>query len=119
MKNIEDMNPGKIKCPICKAFRKEPIVYFAADYFVVETRDKKGHNQRYMLCSVEHRPHGIDNVGMGVAIRAGLSLFPESFIIPFGKFASIKDHWHVVMCDMKFDKEVVDITKEPRIEVIR
>jgi len=108
----------KISCSICKAVVEENVIFQSNDYFLVETKTKKGHDKRYMLCSIAHRKHGFDSVGMGIAVTEGLKLFKEPFIICFGKYASIKDHWHVVLCDTKLDGESVDIRKEPRIEVI-
>ena len=107
-------------CPICEAHEHENIIWQSTPdgYFIIETKNKKGHDKRYMLCSLGHVGQETDRVGMGIAVREGLNLFEESFIILFGKYASINDHWHVILCDTKLDGESVDLRKEPRIEVI-
>jgi hypothetical protein len=107
------------KCPICEAYHTERIIYETPEYFVIEAKTKKGHNQRYMFCSKAHVPHDPKNYEMMLkAVRSGIKfLFLKDFVVFNGIYASIKDHWHVILSDRMFQEETVDITKEPRIEV--
>lgn len=120
-----------MNCPICKAKidESENIVgFFGGDqgerkepkYFVLPCKDLKGHKKRYMFCTEKHMPHGTQDYEKILdAVKMGLALFHEDFIVLNGVNASIKEHWHVIICDRRFDGEKVDVTKEPRIEVFR
>ncbi|MDD1679301.1 MAG: hypothetical protein LUO93_09010 [Methanomicrobiales archaeon] len=110
----------KNNCPICDAFSKEKIIYETRDFFVINAKTKKGHKQRYMFCSMQHVPHNpFDYQRLLIAVQTGLHLFKTDFVVFNGIYASIKQHWHVILSDRFFQDEVVDITKEPRIEVFR
>ena len=107
------------RCPICESYYTEKILYETSEYFVIEAKTKKGHTQRYLFCSKDHIPHDPKNYeAILKAVRVGIKfLFLKDFVVFNGIYASIKDHWHVVLSDRNFSEEVVDITKEPRIEV--
>ena len=108
----------KNNCPLCKAFKSEKTHMVNSDYFLVNAKSLKGHKKRYLLCSITHRIHGLDQEGLSLAVREGLRLFKsEPFLVIFGVKASIKDHWHVIICDRILDSEVVNVFEEPRIEV--
>lgn len=104
-------------CPICKARKNEEIIHSGDGFFVIRAKDMKGHDERYMFCSENHVPHCYDCHGMSEAVKWGLQKMKRDFIIMFGVKASIKGHWHVIVCDRKTDGETVNIFEEPRIEV--
>lgn len=107
-----------IDCPICKARETERWVYQTRDYFIIKAKTMKGHQQRYMFCSKEHLPHNPqDYHRLLQAVQTGLHLFKTDFVVFNGIYASIKQHWHVILSDRMFQDEEVDITREPRIEV--
>lgn len=113
------MDEEKNNCLICKAYAKESIELIDDGYFIVETKDKKGHDERYMLCSIEHRRHVFDRDGLSIAVREGLRIFKKSFLVFFGEKASIKNHWHVIICDCILDGETADVLNESRIEIFQ
>jgi len=107
-----------MNCHICNAYKHEKILLDNERFFVIEAKTKKGHNKRYMICSKSHVKHDPTDVyDVLEAVGMAYQLFEEDFVVFNGVFASIKEHEHFIASDRHFEEEVVDITKEPRIEV--
>jgi hypothetical protein len=107
-----------MKCNICDAYKNEKIIKENEDFFIVDAKTKKGHNKRFMVCRKAHVQHDPRDIyDLLDALEFVYDLFGEDFVIFNGIFASIKEHEHFIASDRHFEEEVVDITKEPRIEV--
>jgi hypothetical protein len=74
-------------------------------FLVLRTKDLKGHRERIMIVSKEH-VHSIKyllyEIALKIAEEVGKKAFSYApkFVIMDSTFASIKEHWHLVMTDL-------------------
>jgi len=93
-------------CPLCNLeLREEEIFYEDPMFIVLRTRDLKGHRERIMIVAKEHI-HSVDYVTYGVALQTAEEVgkivfaYAPKFVIMDSTFATIKEHWHLVMTDL-------------------
>ena len=106
-----------MECKLCSVIKNEEICNIDEDFAVAKVADKKGHNFRVMILSKRHIPHKLNIRGIQEAIKFGMTSTNKPFVVLLGDNASITEHWHAIICDMKTDGETADIFKEKRIEV--
>ncbi len=105
------------ECALCRALKTEPVIFSAKDFAVLRSKNMKGHDKRVLFCTREHVPHATDSRKLAEAVKFGLDFFREPFLVMFGDRASIREHWHVILCDRKLEGETVNVLDERRMEV--
>lgn len=116
------------ECPLCTAIATEKslkLIPIESDgftytvFYILPTKDKKGHSHRYMVVSESHSP---DNTGLEGDAIAALFLFMREFgrdfVILEPTNATVTSHWHRVsscICDSGTDQALIEQTE--RIEI--
>ena len=117
-------------CPLCEVWHREPEnVFYEDDRFVViQTKYLKGHEQRVMVLSKEHKAY--HNGGDDFLERWYMDTLIDDVIKPLfdytykivvmeGKYGSVKDHWHVVITDLEpTANDIHQILGTPWIKVV-
>lgn len=112
-------------CPLCTAIATEKAVVFRHfevqnfDYegvAILPTKNKKGHEYRYMVCTLKHTMDNQAELDSIAAIFLFMREFGRDFVILEPTHATVKDHWHRVASDMHGDDFLL-IEKTDRIEV--
>lgn len=108
-------------CGCCHAFWDEVGHYLDGpngygSFKIVETKNNKGHEFRFMVVSKSHTSH-IDYEPEAVAeLWKFMKSFKRDFVILQPDFASIKDHWHVVASTLDSGTDDEQIAKTRRLE---
>jgi len=122
-----------LNCPFCELdLKKEKIYYEDRNFIVLRTENLKGHRERIMIVYKKHE-HTISykayERALDILSKIGGKVFSYTpkFVIMDSTFATINDHWHLVVTDLDpksedFDQilatrwiKVVDNTMEEEI----
>lgn len=102
------------KCPLCNLeLHEEEIFYEDSTFLILRTKDLKGHKDRIMIVTKEH-VHSISYImyeaALLIAEKIGRIIFAYTpkFVIMDSTFATIKEHWHLVMTDLDSKSEDFD-----------
>jgi len=109
LQKMHDREAKGLKCPLCSLdLKKEKIYYSDQNIVVLRTKDLKGHVERIMIVSVEHR-HNIQyeepaffEWALDVLTQIGKKVFKYTpkFVIMDSTFATMNEHWHLVATDL-------------------
>jgi hypothetical protein len=114
-------------CSLCEAIKSEaeevwiaPAYEGHTDFEILKTKAMKGHKFRYMIVSRVH----MDNVGgqawryaAGRLIEFMMEKCDEDFVVMYPDHATIKDHFHLVACDIADGDDLEQIQNTKRFEV--
>lgn len=95
-----------INCPLCELdLERERIFYEDKSFIVLRTADMKGHRERIMIVHKQHRhtiPYKAYERALDILSKIGRSVFSYTpkFVIMDSTFATINDHWHLVVTDL-------------------
>ena len=95
-------------CNLCEAFKNERDKFLmeTSDFFILPTKDMKGHHKRIMIVSKEHLPYGKVRKAQLINWSIRFTTFcrdyfdeEPTFAICSNDYCSIPDHWHMIACD--------------------
>jgi hypothetical protein len=95
-----------VKCPFCELDMKREKVFYEDRFFVVlRTKDLKGHRERIMIVYKKHEhsiPYRAYERALDILSKIGRKAFSYTpkFVIMDSTFATINDHWHLVITDL-------------------
>lgn len=95
-----------LNCPLCELdLKKEKIYYEDKSFIVLRTENLKGHRERIMIVYKEHDhtiPYKAYERALDIVSKIGRSIFSYTpkFVIMDATFATITDHWHLVVSDL-------------------
>jgi hypothetical protein len=95
-----------LNCPLCELdLKKEKIYYEDKSFIVLRTQNLKGHRERIMIVYKEHNhtvPYKAYERALDIVSKIGRSVFSYTpkFVIMDATFATITDHWHLVVSDL-------------------
>jgi len=130
--DIREVTGQPVECPLCKILDRETLErVFVVDYdlpggklyerfFVVATKNKKGHAHRYMVVLDGHSEnvHLDAEKGAIAEFFKFMNQFGDDFAIMEPTHATVKGHWHRVGTDLLSGAEdVKQIDQTDRIEV--
>lgn len=101
-------------CPFCILDLKKEKVYYENNSFVVlSTDDLKGHRERIMIVSKQHKhsiPQRAYEHALNTLVKIGIRVFRyvPKFVIMDTTFATVNDHWHLVATDLDPNSEDFD-----------
>lgn len=114
-----------IKCPLCTMDLSKEKIFYEDEYFVVlRTKGLKGHGERFMIVTKEHRhsiPHEAFELALDIVTAIGKKIFKGcgKFVIMDSTFATINQHWHLVCSDLDpYADDFIQILKTNWIRVI-
>ncbi len=120
---------SKEQCPLCRIIGNETVdVEFklgrgkgpALSFFIVATKNRKGHKQRYMVVLRDHVPNILPPTESEAVARffGFMKEFRVDFAIMESTHATIGDHWHRVGTDLDPSADdAKQITDTERFEV--
>lgn len=95
-----------VKCSLCELdVKKEKIFHEDESFITLRTENLKGHRERIMIVSKEHKhsiPHKMYERGLDILEKISKEVFsytPKAVIMD-STFATINDHWHLVVTDL-------------------
>jgi len=101
-------------CPLCVLdLKKEKIYYEDESFIVLRTKNLKGHRERIMIICKRHE-HTITykayECALNILSKIGRKVFryTPKFVIMDTTFATINDHWHLVVTDLDPKSEDFD-----------
>ena len=95
-----------VGCPLCQLdLEKEKVYYEDRTFIVVRTKTMKGHRERIMIIYKPHEhtiPYKAYERALDIATKIGREVFSYTpkFVIMDSTFATINDHWHLVLSDL-------------------
>ncbi len=95
-----------LNCPLCELdLETEKIFHEDRSFIVLRTEDMKGHRERIMIVHKQHRhtiPYKEYERALDVLSKIGRQVFSYTpkFVIMDSTFATINDHWHLVVTDL-------------------
>jgi len=95
-----------LHCPFCELdLTSEKIYYEDRSFIVLKTKDLKGHRERIMIVYKEHQhtiPYKAFERALDILYEIGKKVFSYTpkFVIMDLTFATINDHWHLVVTDL-------------------
>lgn len=95
-----------MNCPLCELdLEREKIFYEDRSFIVLRTADMKGHRERIMIVHKQHRhtiPYKAYERALDILSKIGRRVFSYTpkFVIMDSTFATINDHWHLVVTDL-------------------
>ena len=95
-----------LHCPFCELdLTSEKIYYEDRSFIVLKTKDLKGHRERIMIVYKEHQhttPYKAFELALDILYEIGKKVFSYTpkFVIMDLTFATINDHWHLVVTDL-------------------
>jgi hypothetical protein len=102
------------KCPLCELdLKKEKIYYEDRSFIILRTQKLKGHKERIMVVYKRHEhtiPHNAYEHALNMLSKIGRKVFSYTpkFVIMDTTFATINDHWHLVVTDLDPKSEDFD-----------
>ena len=103
-----------LNCPFCELdLKKEKIYYEDRNFIVLRTENLKGHRERIMIIYKKHE-HTISykayERALDIVSKIGGKVFSYTpkFVIMDSTFATINDHWHLVVTDLDPKSEDFD-----------
>lgn len=114
-----------LNCPLCELDLKKEKIYYEGRFFIVlRTENLKGHRERIMIVYKKHE-HTISykayERALDILSKIGRKVFSYTpkFVIMDSTFATINDHWHLVVTDLDPKSEDFDQILATRwIEVV-
>jgi len=103
-----------LNCPLCELdLRKEKIYYEDKSFVVLRTANLKGHRERIMIVHTQHThtiPYKDYERALDILSKIGRKVFSYTpkFVIMDTTFATINDHWHLVVSDLDPKSEDFD-----------
>lgn len=95
-----------LSCPLCELnLKKEKAYYEDRSFLVLKTKGLKGHKERIMIVYKRHE-HTIPSKeyerALDIISKIGREVFnyTPKFVIMDTTFATINDHWHLVVTDL-------------------
>lgn len=95
-----------LNCSLCELdLKREKIYYEDKSFIVLRTENLKGHRERIMIIHKQHR-HSIQykayERALDIVSKIGREVFSYTpkFVILDSTFATINDHWHLVVTDL-------------------
>lgn len=123
--NIVKETKVMVECPLCKLDLSQEKVFYEDQFFVVlRTKNLKGHKERIMIVSKSHVhriPMKAYESALDIVERFGRIIFKytNKFVIMDSTFATINQHWHLVVTDLDPKSEDIEqILKTRWIKVI-
>ena len=101
-------------CPLCELdLKKEKIYCEDRSFIVLRTKNLKGHKERIMVVYRRHEhtiPHRALEHALDLVSEMGRKVFSYTpkFVIMDTTFATINDHWHLVVTDLDPKSEDFD-----------
>ena len=98
-------------CPLCVAVDKEETIYSDDKVKILETKNLKGHKRRIMVIWTKHNDITLKRIDFDYMAdkleEIGKQAFSYTykFVIMSSKFATIRDHWHLVASDLEPNSE--------------
>lgn len=95
-----------LHCPFCELdLTSEKIYYEDRSFIVLKTKDLKGHRERIMIVYKKHQhtiPYKAFERALDILYEIGKKVFSYTpkFVIMDLTFATINDHWHLVVTDL-------------------
>lgn len=95
-----------LHCPLCELdLTSEKIYYEDRSFIVLKTKDLKGHRERIMIVYKKHQhtiPYKAFERALDILSEIGKKVFSYTpkFVIMDLTFATINDHWHLVVTDL-------------------
>lgn len=103
-----------LNCPLCELnLDREKIFYEDGSFIVLRTENMKGHRERIMIIHKQHQ-HTISyeeyERALDILSKIGGEVFSYTpkFVIMDSTFATINDHWHLVVSDLDPKSEDFD-----------
>jgi len=103
-----------LNCPLCELdLKREKIYYEDKSFIVLRTENLKGHRERIMIIHKQHQ-HSIRykayERALDILSKIGREVFSYTpkFVILDSTFATINDHWHLVVTDLNPKSEDFD-----------
>ena len=130
--DIREVTGQPVECPLCTILDRETLErVFVVDYelpgeklyerfFVVATKNKKGHAHRFMVVLDGHSEnvHLDAEKGAIAEFFKFMNQFGDDFAIMEPTHATVKGHWHRVGTDLfSMAEDVKQIEKTDRMEV--
>ena len=103
-----------LNCPLCElTLKKEKIYYEDRLFIVLKTKTLKGHRERIMIVYKKHEhtiPYKAYERALDILSKIGRKVFSYTpkFVIMDTTFATINDHWHLVVSDLDPKSEDFD-----------
>ena len=103
-----------LNCPLCNLdFKKEKIFFEDGSFLIIRTENMKGHKERIMIVYKRHEhtiPGKMYERALDILSKIGREVFSYTpkFIIMDSTFATINDHWHLVVTDLDAKSEDFD-----------
>jgi len=103
-----------LNCPFCELdLKREKIYYEDRSFIVLRTKDLKGHRERIMIVYKKHEhtiPYKAFERALDILSKIGRKVFSYTpkFVIMDSTFATINDHWHLVVTDLDPKSEDFD-----------
>ena len=100
-----------LRCPPCELdLKKERIYYEDRSFIILRTESLKGHRERIMNVYKRHEhtiPYRSYERALDMLSKIGRKVFSYTpkFIIMDTTFATINDHWHLVVTDLDPNSE--------------
>lgn len=93
-------------CPLCNLNPTSEVFFLRDPHIsVVRTKKMKGHRERVMVLTNDHVeavPNWLFDHAVEKAIEVGKRVFnyTPKFVVMESTYASIRDHWHLVLSDL-------------------
>jgi hypothetical protein len=107
-------NLKAVKCPLCELdVKREKIFHEDKSFITLRTENLKGHRERIMMVYKAHEhsiPHKLYERGLDILSKISRDVFsytPKAVIMD-STFATINDHWHLVVTDLNPQSEDFD-----------
>ena len=109
------------ECPLCKIPERETPLYEDNSLFLVETKERKGHQIRVMVCIKLH----VENPTFQERTKAYAILIDHmkqvmgdgKWYIIDSTYASVPTHFHIIGCDSFGTPEELELlAKTPKVE---
>ena len=95
-----------LKCPFCELnLEKEKLFFADKSFIVLRTENLKGHKERIMIVYRQHEhtiPFKAYERALDIVSQIGQEVFryTPKFVIMDSTFATVNDHWHLVVTDL-------------------
>lgn len=95
-----------LNCPLCELnLKSEKIFHEDRSFIILRTENMKGHKERIMIIHKQHRhtiPYKEYERALDLLSKIGREVFKYTpkFVIMDSTFATINDHWHLVVTDL-------------------
>ena len=108
-------------CPLCQIYGKEHVLCENELIFIVKTKNLKGHQVRMMAVTKRHtnEPTFEETASAYAMLSTEMAyeMRGENWFIVSNHFSSLKEHWHLMACDVYSDdtKEMEQLHSTPRV----